>query len=136
MKAVDFVVEVPDRIYFIELKDPDNPAATPERRAEFIAKLSSGNLDADLQRKFRDSFLYEWGFNRANKPIYYLVLLGLASISATDLLMRTEALKKQLPMTGPKGKGWPRPFVSGCAVMNIDAWNRQLVDMPVRRLSA
>lgn len=136
MKAVDFVVELADKIYFIELKDPDNPAATPARRAKFLLKLTSGTLDADLQRKFRDSFLYEWASNRADKPIVYVVLLGMAALSPTDLLMRTESLKKQLPLSGPSGKAWPRPYVQGCAVMNLVAWNKQLGSMPVRRLSA
>lgn len=136
MKAVDFVVELAEKIYFIELKDPDNPAATPARRAKFLLKLTSGTLDADLQRKFRDSFLYEWASNRTNKPIVYLVLLGMASLSPTDLLMRTESLKKQLPLSGPFGKAWPRPYVSGCAVMNLAAWNKNLGSMPVRRISA
>jgi hypothetical protein len=136
MKAVDFVVELVDKIYFIELKDPDNPSATTERRAKFLLKLTSGTLDADLQRKFRDSFLYEWASNRADKPIVYVVLLGMAALSPADLLLRTESLKKQLPLSGPSGRAWPRPFVSGCAVMNLAAWNRQLGLMPVRRLSA
>lgn len=136
MKAVDFVVELADKIYFIELKDPDNPAATPARRAKFLSKLTSGMLDVDLQRKFRDSFLYEWASNRANKPITYVVLIGMASLTPTDLLMRTESLKKQLPLTGPSGKAWARPYVSGCAVMNLVSWNKQLGSMPVRRLSA
>lgn len=136
MKAVDFVVELADKIYFVEMKDPDNPAATPDRRAAFIQKLSSGTLDADLKQKFRDSFLFEWASNRADKPIVYVVLLGMSSLSPTDLLMRTESLKKQLPLNGPAGKDWPRPFVAGCAVMNIAAWNQRLGSMPVRRLSA
>lgn len=135
MKAVDFVVELADRIYFIELKDPDNPAARPESRASFLEKLKSGAIDADLQRKYRDTFLYEWASNRADKPVYYLVLLAMATLSAAELLTRTESLKKQLPINGPKETKWPRPFVSGCAVLNVEAWNRQFSMMPVTRLS-
>lgn len=136
MKAVDFVVELTDKIYFIELKDPENPAARPEAKADFAQKLKSGTLDGELQRKYRDTFLYEWGSNRAGKPIVYVVLLAVSTLAPTDLLARTESLKKQLPLNGPGGKAWPRPFVSGCAVMNIAAWNSHLVSMPVRRLSA
>lgn len=135
MKAVDFVVELADKFYFVELKDPDHPGATAARRAAFLQKLTSGTLDTDLKQKFRDSFLYEWASNRANKPIVYVVLLGMASLSPTDLLMRTESLKKHLPFNGPAGKSWPRPLVASCAVMNIAAWNKHLASMPVRRLS-
>lgn len=136
MKAVDFVVELADRIYFIELKDPDNPAARAEAKAAFAKKLQSGTLDGELQRKYRDSFLYEWASSRANKPIYFIVLLALSALGPPDLLARTESLKKQLPLNGPGDKAWPRPFVSGCAVMNIASWNKQLGSMPVRRISA
>jgi hypothetical protein len=136
MKAVDFVVELADRIYFIELKDPDNPAARSEAKAEFAKRLRSGTLDGELQRKYRDTYLYEWASGRADKPIYYIVLLALTALGAPDLLARTESLKKQLPLSGPGGKAWPRAFVSGCAVMNIAAWNKRLGSMPVRRISA
>lgn len=136
MKAVDFVVELKDKTYYIELKDPDNPKARPEARASFVQKLASGTLDAELQRKYRDTFLYEWASERADKPIYYLVLLGMSSLSRVDLLARTDALRKHLPIAGPGGRTWPRAFVAGCAVMNIEAWNQQLGAMRVRRLSA
>lgn len=136
MKAVDFVVELPDRIYFVELKDPDNPSARPEAKADFAVKLRSGTLDGELQRKYRDSFLYEWASNRADKPVYYLVLLAMEALDDSALLARTDALKKQLPLSGPTGKPWARPFVAGCAVMNIATWNKTLCAMPVKRLSA
>lgn len=135
MKAVDFVVELPDRIYFIELKDPDDPNATAERREAFLGELRSGKLDTDLKHKYRDSFLYEWASGRADKPIYYLVLIAASSLSAAELLARTDALRKQLPLLGPAGSSWPRPLAAGCAVMNVHAWNRALSTMPVRRIS-
>lgn len=45
MKAVDFIVELEDSYLFIELKDPDDPEAAPERREKFIEKLLGGGLD-------------------------------------------------------------------------------------------
>ncbi|MFN9732353.1 MAG: hypothetical protein ACK59M_18250 [Pseudomonadota bacterium] len=135
MKAVDFIVELADRIYFIELKDPEDPEATAERRQEFIKNLQSGALDANLKLKFRDSFLYEWASGRVDKPIHYLVLIGLTSLTSAELLVRTDALRKQLPLLGPQGTPWHRPLAAGCAVLNIAAWNRALSTMPVRRVS-
>ena len=44
MKAVDFIVELEDRYLFIELKDPDDPQATPERRKKFIEKCAAAGL--------------------------------------------------------------------------------------------
>jgi hypothetical protein len=136
MKAVDFVVELEDRILFIEFKDPENPSARPDEKKKFLQQLQSGNLDADLKIKYRDSFLYEWASGQATKPIYYLVLIGASVLTEADLLARTDALKKQLPVLGPGDKPWKKPFVAGCAVMNIKKWNEKFPDFPVIRLSA
>jgi len=136
MKAVDFIVELDDRILFIELKDPDDPAAVPERQKLFMEEFRSGALDNKLKAKYRDSFLYEWGSGRAAKPIYYLVLIGASTLSEAELLSRTDALRRQIPEMGPGDKPWKKQFVAGCAVMNIEAWNKALPHYPVSRLSA
>ncbi|MCM8625482.1 hypothetical protein [Accumulibacter sp.] len=136
MKAVDFIVELDDRILFIEFKDPDDPAAAPERQQLFMEEYRSGVLDNKLKAKYRDSFLYEFGSGRVSKPIYYLVLIGAGVLTEAELLARTDALRRQIPVLGPGDKPWKRPFVAGCAVMNIEAWNKALPQYPVNRLSA
>lgn len=136
MKAVDFIVELDDRTLFIEFKDPDDPAAAPERQQLFMEEYRSGALDNKLKAKYRDSFLYEWGSGRVSKPIYYLVLIGASALTEADLLARTDALRRQIPVLGPSDKPWKKSFVAGCAVMNIAAWNKALPQYPVSRLSA
>lgn len=134
MKAVDFIVELENRLFFVELKDSENPHALATDRNTFIRKFLSGQLDADLKTKYRDSWLYEWAEGRAKKPVIYLVLLGASTLSDAELLVRTDALKRQLPMTGPSDRQWKNPFVAGCAVMNIAAWNKALPQFPVSRV--
>lgn len=136
MKAVDFIVELDDRILFIELKDPDDPNAAADGQRLFMEEYRSARLDNKLKAKYRDSFLYEWGSGRASKPIHYLVLIGASVLSEADLLARTDALRRQIPVLGPGNKSWKKPFVAGCAVMNIEAWNKALPKYPVSRLSA
>lgn len=136
MKAVDFIVELNDQLLFIEFKDPECPTAQPKDQKKFLEKLRSGNLDTDLKTKYRDSFLYEWASGRAGKPIYYLVLIAAKSLSEAELLARTDALKRQLPLDGPENRPWKKPFVAGCAVMNLEAWNKTLPQFPVSRVSA
>jgi hypothetical protein len=133
MSAVDFIVELADRIFFIELKDPDHPNAKPADSAKFIKSCLSGALDTDLKTKYRDSWLYEWAHGRVEKPVFYLVLIGASSLSPAELLARTEALKRQLPVSGPSGKAWLNSFVAGCAVMNLAAWNNAMPHMPANR---
>lgn len=135
MKAVDFIVELDDRIYFIEFKDPQDPNARSKDRDKFLAKFKSGELDSDLKTKYRDSWLYEYAEGRTQKPIYYLVLIGADSLSPAELLARTDALQRQIPMNGPNGGQWKKPFAAGCIVMNLAAWNRHVPDMPANRIS-
>ena len=82
MKAVDWILELPDRICFIEVKDPDAPGARDHgNRNEFLQRFLSGELTGDLVVKFRDSFLYEWACNRVDK---------------TDQLLRNCRIRKDL----------------------------------------
>lgn len=134
MKAVDFIVELEEQLLFVEFKDPENPEAAPERSAEFIKQFRGGELDSNLKTKYRDSWLYEWAEDRVKKPIIYLVLIGASTLSAAELLARTDALKRQIPMVGPDDRPWKKPFLAGCAVMNIAAWNKALPQFPVTRL--
>lgn len=137
MKAVDFIVELDDRVLFVEFKDPDDPAAiNPQKPAEFIKNFLSGKLDTDLQYKYRDSYLYEMASGRANKPVYYYVLIGAGALSDAELLARTEALKQKIPLDGANGKPWKKPFLAGCAVMNLLAWNKHLPMYPASRMSS
>lgn len=135
MKAVDFIVELPDRYLFIEFKDPQAPGSTPEQRCCFIQKLQSGKLDETLKYKFRDSFLYEWASGRADKPINYLVLVALDTLPTPLLRHRRRELERKLPMNGPGGQPWPRPIAKSCAVFNIEMWNKQFPGYPIERRS-
>ena len=135
MKAVDFIIELPDRYLFIEFKDPDAPNIPPPARAEFMQSLQEGQRDEELKYKYRDSFLYEWASGRADKSIYYLVLIAQRDLSPGDMVRRTDALERILPLQLPSSVAWTRLIVAGCGVFNIASWNRNFPDYPVRRLS-
>lgn len=134
MKAVDFIVEETDRLLFIEFKDPDNPLTPDAERNRFVEKLLSGRLDDDLKYKYRDSFLYEWASGRLDKPIYFFVLLALDSLSAPELITRTESLRRKLPVNGPPGI-WNRQIVADCMVFNLETWNQHLQRFPIARIA-
>ncbi len=134
MKAVDFIVELPDRYYFIEMKDPDDPAANAARRKAFIKNLNQAELDQQLTHKYRDSFLYEWASGHADKPVYFLVLVACATLGSPELDRRKDALTRTLPVGVPSV--WQREIVAGCAVFNIDTWNRHFPDYQVSRIGS
>lgn len=132
MKAVDFVVEFSDRYLFIEFKDPQ---AATEDRDKWIKKFQSGQLDENLKYKYRDSFLYEWADGRADKPVYYLILIALDTLAEPFLLRMKKEMERKLPLRGPGSRRWPRPIVGGCGVFNIASWNRHFPQCPVDRLT-
>lgn len=134
MKAIDFVVETKRRLLFIEIKDPQDPNAQKKNREEFLVKLRSETLIQDsLVPKCRDSFIYEYCFNRVEKPITYLVLVALDSLSEADLLNQTDSLKRQLPVNGPPSTPWPQPFVQACIIMNLETWKKHFPEFPIQR---
>ena len=145
MKAVDFIVEEPERTLFIEFKDPKIPLeecedpktlrARKQARKEFIAKFTSGGLDQDLKYKYRDSFLYEWASGRMYERIHYWVLIGIDELTSSDLGRRTDDLKGKLPASVPSRVAWKHRIVHDCLVLYIDAWNNRLPDYPVSRIA-
>lgn len=135
MKAVDFIVELPDRIYFIEVKDPGHPEARPKNSKDFVRKMRSKKLIKEsLTPKARDSYLYELAMGNISKPVYYIVLIELKSLSAAELSTQTDLLKKDIPVDGPPGNHWPNKFIHNCAIMNLNKWNSALSIFPASRI--
>lgn len=129
MKAVDWVIELPDHIRFIELKDPDAQRAAPHRHKDnFLTK----NLTPDLVTKFRDSFLYEWACHRMAKPIRYFVVIAAGSLDKAMLMERSDDLKRRLPSGNPQP--WLRSIVQNCGVFSIETWNASFPDWPLERI--
>lgn len=132
MKAVDFVVELPERFLFVEIKDSDAPQVPEVSAEEFRNRFKQGQLDESLKYKYRDSFLYEWASGRAHKPIDYFVLI--TGIDKKVLLSRLDALKRKLPSLGPNSLPWSRPIVSKFGIFNMDTWNDRFPDYPAIRV--
>ena len=135
MQAVDFVVERADSYLFVEFKDPQHPSGQGRAPGRSLDPSRSGSRDIALVRKYRDSFLYEWASGRAGKPIIYLVLMAVDTLTEPDLVARTDRLKSMLPLSGPSGSPWIRPIASECIVFNINSWNDNFPDYPISRLS-
>ena len=135
MKAVDFIVELDDRYLFVEFKDPQHPSSQQRNRDKFIREFLAGNLDEDFKYKYRDSFLYQWASEKIDKPIYYFVLVALDTLTEAELITRTDALKNAIPIEGPPSGRWKNKIVAGCAVFNINSWNKALSNYPVSRIT-
>ena len=135
MKAVDWILDLPERTYFVEIKDPDAPSAKNHKQSRhFIQEFLAGELTTDLVAKLRDSFLYEWACNRADKPISYYVIFASDTLDAAQLLARTDDLKRRLPVGAPVS--WIRAIAHDCCVFNIAKWNDVFPEYPLSRHSA
>ena len=133
MKAVDFVVEFADRYVFIEFKDPQQPGSELTSEESLIEYYQSERIDSDLIYKYRDSFLYEWAAGRAERDVYYLVLIAIENLTSADLDKKKRDLDRKLPVG--ISSTWDRPIVSGCGVFNLASWNEQFPNLQVNRLS-
>ena len=49
MKAVDFVIEIPSHILFLEFKDPDHPRAQEKAKKKFLAESTDRYLTDKLK---------------------------------------------------------------------------------------
>ena len=134
MKAVDFILEYLDRYLFIEFKDPQHPDSNLTSYEALSAYYQSENIDQELVYKYRDSFLYEWAAGRAERDVYYLVLIAIEHLTSADLDRKTRDLDRKLPVEILGA--WQRPIVSGCGVFNLALWNARFPDFQVRRLSS
>lgn len=133
MKAVDFIVELADRIFFIEIKNPPQTQIAKSNVEIFVKDFHRGREDEDLIYKYRDTFLYEWASdNLKKKPVFYLVLIASDGFSESELSTRTEALERKLPLKVPDI--WKRNIADGCMVFNIQTWNRYFHQYPASRL--
>lgn len=124
MKAVDFIVEFPDRIVFIEVKDPQASNAPAARSQEFVSDFTHERKDTPLYQKFRDSFLYEWASGRTKKPVHYWILVACDELSGLELQQREDALTRKLPTREYSPAEWRRHFAESCSVFNLESWNR------------
>lgn len=132
MKAVDWIVELRDFIYFIEVKDLDSMGARAHSdKNRFLQELERGRRDSGFIGKFRDSFLHEWASDKIDRPIIYLVVIACSALDKAMLLNRTNALQRNLPAGLPVG--WNKPLAEACLVFNIETWNDKFPEFPLAR---
>ena len=58
MPRVDFIVEIEDAIYFIEVKDPGRPDAVDVGGTKLLKKIVEGTLGASLIEKYLFPFFF------------------------------------------------------------------------------
>ena len=134
MKAVDWIIEPPDKVYIVELKDLDARGASGRKEArKYLDELEAERKDGDFVAKFRDSFVYQWACERVDKPIVYLVVIACQALDDAMLLHRAEALRRKLPSGRPGA--WKRAIAEDVLVFTEKTWNAHFVDFRMERTS-
>lgn len=141
MKAVDFLVEWPDALWFVEVKDPSQSTIPDDvfgkELKRFITRLTQKKLfHEDLGPKGKDTFLYLHLMNNLPaKPIKYFVLIAIDRLDKGLLDVSSLELKQASCLPGPDHGNWAIPYITAAAVFNVGTWNQHLPDCPVHRRS-
>lgn len=135
MKQIDFIVELADKYYFIEVKNPDNSEATKRAKREFLYKVKNEKLKKDLIKKYKDSIIINWADNKCrNKPIYYITILEASYIDNVLKLSLMDNIKKGLPLQLNKGISLKRNIIEGFFILSVEEWNKRFINFPIRKI--
>lgn len=131
MKAVDLIIELEDRFYFVELKDYSNPQTWNEiltNRKQAPEKVVNW-LKEILKAKFRDSFLCRWAEVVPEKDVFYICLIDTKAFSLGPF---ANSLRRELPVG--LQKGWKRAIAKSCVVMNLETWKQTFPQWKVEKI--
>ena len=137
MALVDFVIERDDHILFVEIKDPSHSQMLDGERFEYAQRLRDGSvLSNELTPKARDSYAHEHLMGRDDKPIRYVVVIGLDAFSHSiqlgilgnfsDRLYNSLRQEGELP--------WVREHIQQCIVLSIEKWNERYPEYRIQRV--
>lgn len=133
LKSVDFIVEDKNHLFFIEIKDPENrniPQNSREKAMKsFSKKLSSGNINEQLLKKFTDSLIFQ-SLNKgiSDKKLIYAIFIGISKLDPALLSNLKDNFKNSSNILSNQ---WSKPFE--IAFFNFDSWNRYFTHYPVNR---
>jgi len=123
MKAVDVVVELPDRYLFLELKKPLHGAAdyTPKQKCKTCGHREEPlrELQNDLITKCRDTWLYRYCEDKTDKPCHFICIITVDDAMVSTLLGN---IRKRMPPKRPIA--WRRHFIEEMSAVNPAAWAR------------
>jgi hypothetical protein len=85
LKCVDFLAETTKKLYFIEIKDYQDPKANKKQRNDDYKKLCDAVIPKTesiyaiaMGQKIKDSLLRQYALDQApHKPIVYLLFINL-----------------------------------------------------------
>jgi len=138
MKFVDLVIERPDDVLLVEVKDPSHANCPETARNSYFKRLQSNTvLRQELTPKARDSYSFLHLMERDGKPFKYIVLIGLDAFDPEQQKAILAGFKDRLmaDIRCEAYKAWKRRHIADCAVLSVETWNQHFPDWPVTRLA-
>ena len=108
LSAVDFVVETEDKVFLIEVKNPDCIQATMQNREEFFNDLKSDLFPYKAGAKFTNMLLRKWVTGDFyGKPITFVFVLEFKKLPNNMRRKLKEKIFNRLPfsLNKPSFKG-------------------------------
>lgn len=138
MQLVDLVIERECDTLMIEIKDPSDTRAKDKDRNKYLKRLKDNSvITTELTPKARDSYTWLHLMERDEKPIKYIVLLGLDAFEPQEQKAVLGNFKDRLLANLRKENEapWKRKYVQDCVVLTVDMWNKVFSDWPLKRIS-
>lgn len=136
MSPVDFIVDTESFLVLVEVKDPSNPQAPEKERASFLAKMKTDELvSQELVPKARSTYTYLHLMKRDDKPMRFVVVLGIERLAVDPVLLQNLADRVKQRLAQEADKPWERRYVDNCSVVSISNVARALPGLTVRRIS-
>jgi len=138
MAFVDLVIDRDQDVLLVEIKDPSHSKAPNKEKKEYLKRLQDNSvLREELTPKARDSYTFLHLMKRDDKPIKYVILLGLDAFDPKIQKVLLANFKDRLlgDIQNEFGTPWKRKHIEDCVVFSVDDWNSFFKDWPIRRLS-
>ena len=120
VSPVDFVAEGPSETVLVEIKDPSATAVPSDQADEFVKKMQTKELTHNnLVPKARSSYGFLHLMKRDEKPMRYVVVIGIEKLSVQPalLLNLTDRLRSRL--ASETDVPWKRKYIRDCVVVPV-----------------
>lgn len=138
MKLVDLVIERENDILLVEIKDPSHSKSPRLEQNKYYKRLLDNSvLTKELTPKARDSYLFLHLMKRDEKPIRYIVIIGLDAFDSSQQKALLATFKDRLlaDIRCEAYEPWKRKHIADCLVFSVETWNETFPKWPVTRLS-
>ncbi len=134
VRPVDFIVSDGKTLYQIEVKDPSCSQVPESERAGFLKKMRTRELThEELVPKARGTYTYLHLMERDDRPMVYVVVIGIERLSIQPLLLMQLRDRLAARLRREADEPWKRVYLSDCVVITPADLGKVIPGASVRR---